>query len=80
MGDDDENDVDMAHRIAETVAELEEKPIDELTPLWEVTGDALYELFEDPPHPSAQFEVTFSYEGYRITVGQDGTATFVRPA
>jgi hypothetical protein len=28
--------------------------------------------------PEAQVEVTFSYEGYRVTVTQDGTATLAR--
>ncbi len=71
--------MEWVHQIPEVVAELEGISTDELQPLWEVTGDVLDDLFTEPPAPSAQVEVTFSYEGYRITVGQDGSATFVRP-
>jgi hypothetical protein len=35
-------------------------------------------VFENPPAPEAQVEVTFSYEGYRITVEQNGRARFVQ--
>lgn len=35
------------------------------------------EIFSNPPAPEAQIRITFSYEGYRVTVEQDGTAKFV---
>lgn len=35
-------------------------------------------LFSKQPAPEAQTEVEFSYEDYRITIEQDGTAKFVK--
>jgi len=46
--------------------------------MWACTDGVLDHLFSNPPSAEAQMEVTFSYEGYRITIEQDGTAEFVR--
>jgi len=35
-------------------------------------------VFDEPPEPEAQVEMTFGYEGYRITVEQNGDAQFVK--
>ena len=63
--------------IAEIVAALDETEPDELTPIWGCIDDMLDHVFSDPPAPEAQVELTFSYEGYRITVEQNGITTFV---
>lgn len=68
---------DPAVAIAEIVADLEEVGPTEVTEVWGCIDDMLSRIFEDPPSPEAQVEVEFSYEGYRITVAQDGMATFV---
>ena len=64
--------------IAEIVADLEDTDSDELASVWRCIDDMLTSLFSDPPSPDAQLVVTFSYEGYRITVEQNGTARFVK--
>lgn len=64
--------------IAEIVAGLEDTDSDELASVWRRIDDMLRPLFSDPPSPDTQLVVTFSYEGYRITVEQNGTARFVK--
>jgi hypothetical protein len=63
--------------IAELVAELEGVRHDELKTTYEHSDHILGEIFATPPVPEAQVEITFTYEGYRITVEQDGSAQFV---
>lgn len=67
-----------APQIAETVAEIEETSITELSTIYGCIDGVLDEIFSNPPSPEAQMEVTFSYEGYRISVEQNGTARFVK--
>ena len=62
--------------ITETVAELKGVESDELSPLYDSIDHVVDNIFSTPPEPEAEVEVTFSYEGFRITVSQDGTATF----
>jgi hypothetical protein len=64
--------------IAESVAEIEGKEADELTTTYDCIDATLDELFSTPPSQDAQLEITFTYEGYRITVEQNGSAKFVR--
>lgn len=66
-----------AAQIATAVAELEGTDPAELASMWECTDDVLEHVFSDPPAPEAGLRVSFSYEGYRITVDQDGQAEFV---
>lgn len=65
-------------QVAETVAELEGKRHDELKPTYDHLDHVLDYVFENPPAPEAQVQITFTYEGYRITVEQDGSAQFVK--
>ena len=67
-----------AIQVAEIVADLEGKGPTEVTTIWDCIDDVLTRVFSDPPSPEAQVEVTFSYEGYRVTVEQNGVATFVQ--
>lgn len=64
--------------ISKAVAELEGTDPTDLTSIWGCTDHVLDHLFSDPPSPEAQMEVTFSYEGYRINVEQNGNAQFVK--
>lgn len=66
-----------AIEIAEIVADLEAEDVNELATVWDCIDDVLDNIFSNPPSPEAQVEVTFSYEGYRITVEQNGSAKFV---
>ncbi|AGB38434.1 HalOD1 output domain-containing protein [Natronococcus occultus] len=62
--------------VARTVAELEDVDTNDLPPLYDCIDHVLEHIFSDPPAPAAETEITFSYEGYRITVEQDGSAVF----
>ncbi|MHB9288052.1 HalOD1 output domain-containing protein [Halobacteriales archaeon Cl-PHB] len=69
-----------AAELSEFVAELEGAEAADLQPVWERIGDLLSNVFTTPPTAAAQVQVQFSYEGYRITVEQDGRAKFVKIA
>lgn len=62
--------------ITEAVAELKGVESDELSPLYDVIDHLVDNIFSDPPEPEADVEVSFSYEGYRVTISQDGNAAF----
>lgn len=66
-----------AVEVAETVADIENVDATELATMYDCVDGMLDELFSTPPAEDARMEVTFSYEGYRITVEQNGTAEFV---
>lgn len=68
-----------ALQIAEIVADLEGEDVNDLSSAWDCIDHVLDHVFSNPPSPAAQVQITFSYEGYRITVGQSGRATFVKP-
>ncbi|ELZ30087.1 hypothetical protein C474_12015 [Halogeometricum pallidum JCM 14848] len=67
-----------AVEVAKIVAELEGTAADQLGPTYVQIDHMLDHLFSNPPAPEAQVEVTFTYEGYRITVSQSGRAQFVK--
>lgn len=64
--------------VAETVADIEGKDATELATIYGCVDGALDKIFSNPPSPEAQMEMKFSYEGYRITIRQDGSSTFVK--
>ncbi|WP_178918348.1 HalOD1 output domain-containing protein [Natronomonas gomsonensis] len=64
--------------VAENLAELEGKSIEELETTWDCVDGVLDHIFSNPPSPEAQLTITFTYEGYRITVEQNGRAEFVK--
>ena len=65
-------------QVAEIVAELEGVGVNEMYPIYDQMDDVLDNIFSEPPSPAAQLQLTFSYEGYRITIEQDGHAKFVK--
>lgn len=65
-------------QVAEIVADIEDEEHTELTTTYDHLDHILSYVFSNPPVPEAQVQITFSYEGYRITVEQDGNAQFVR--
>jgi len=67
-----------AVQVAEIVAELEGVGVNEMYPIYDQMDDVLDNIFSEPPSPAAQLQLTFSYEGYRITIEQDGHAKFVK--
>jgi hypothetical protein len=66
-----------AGEVAVAVAELTDRDMEDLEPAWQVIDDILVHLFSNPPSGDAQAEISFTYEGFRISVEQNGTATFV---
>ncbi len=65
-------------QVAEAVADIEGRAATDLAIIYDCVDGMLDQVFSNPPSPDAQLQVTFSYEGYRITVEQDGEATFVK--
>jgi hypothetical protein len=63
--------------LLELVADLEGVEIDELPSLYTQVGHFVETLFENPPSPESQMEITFSFAGYRITVMQNGDVKLV---
>ncbi|WP_049894469.1 HalOD1 output domain-containing protein [Salinarchaeum sp. Harcht-Bsk1] len=66
-----------AVRISEHVGDLEDRDPTSLATMHDCVDGVLDHIFSTPPSPEAQIEITFSYEGYRITVEQNGHARFV---
>jgi hypothetical protein len=69
---------DPSVQVAEVIAELEDVDPTDLTDTHSCIDDVLANIFSNPPSPDAQMQVTFSYEGYRVTVEQNGNAKFVK--
>ncbi|WP_121820445.1 HalOD1 output domain-containing protein [Halostella salina] len=67
-----------AAEVAEIVADLEDKDQTELTAIYDCIDHMIDHIFSEPPAPGAQVQVEFTYEGYRVTVEQDGSAQFIR--
>ncbi|SEO19079.1 hypothetical protein SAMN05216388_100969 [Halorientalis persicus] len=59
------------------VAELKGVEQDELDPLYSWVDGLIDSLYSSPPPAEAQGMVEFTYEGYRITLYQDGRAIFM---
>ena len=64
-------------KVIETVSDLEDCDPTDCSPLYSTIDDVIADIYEDPPSPDAGVEITFTYEEYRITLRQDGTAEFV---
>lgn len=60
------------------IAELEGTTEDELPSLYHELDHVVEALFETPPSPESQLQITFSYAGYRITMDQRGTVELVK--
>lgn len=76
----DPNDCTPETDVVSAVADLEDKDPTALTPLYPTIDDVISNIFAEPPAPESQVEITFTYEGYRITIHQDGKAEFVKVA
>ncbi|WP_090303329.1 HalOD1 output domain-containing protein [Natronorubrum texcoconense] len=63
-------------RLVEIVADLESVPETELDPIYNSIDDVVDSLLSSPPSSTANAELEFTYEGYRIHVKQGGTAVF----
>jgi len=59
------------------VAELKGVEQNELAPLYSWVDSLISDLYSSPPPAEAQAVVEFTYEGYRITLYQDGHAVLM---
>ncbi|ADB61548.1 hypothetical protein Htur_2673 [Haloterrigena turkmenica DSM 5511] len=66
--------------LVEIVADVEGTDAMELAPIYDRADDLVADLFESPPEADADAELEFSYQGYRITVRQDGTVVIRDPS
>lgn len=62
--------------VVETVSELEDVDSSDLTTIYSCIDHMIDHLFSEPPSPDADVTVEFTYEGYRISIEQDGSAEF----
>lgn len=74
----EEDDEDPATELVEAVADLRGVDPNDLGPLYAWVDSLVGDLYSSPPPPDAQAVVEFSYEGYRVTLYQDGHAVFTR--
>lgn len=69
---------DPTYLVVETIGTLEGIESDQLPSLYETMDHMIDNLFSNPPVSKAQVQITFTYAGYRITLNQDGSATFLK--
>lgn len=62
--------------LVQAIADLNGVEVMEVAPLHDCLDDLVDQLFQSPPSAETNAELTFSYEGYRITVYQDGHTVF----
>lgn len=65
-----------ALQVVEVLADIDGRDPTDFEDMWGCTDDMLANLFSNPPAPEADTRVTFTFEGYRISVHQDGMAEF----
>lgn len=70
-------DEDPTAELVTVVAELKGVEQDELDPLYSWADSLISDLYSEPPPPKAQALIEFTYEGYRITLYQDGQAVLM---
>ena len=73
----DTNRADLGAEIVEIIADFEGTDPEDLDPIRKCIGDILEPLSLTPPSPDAQLMISFSYEGYRISLDQNGQALLV---
>lgn len=69
---------DPVYNVVETVSELEGKPMEELPSIHDTLDGLIDRIYSNPPVTDVQAVIEFNYAGYRITLHQDGHATFIR--
>lgn len=67
---------DAVFDIVSTIADLEDTSVEELPSFHDSVDGILDHIFGTPPVGEAQVTVEFTYAGYRVTLHQDGAATF----
>jgi hypothetical protein len=65
------------HDLLELIAESEGKAIEELPSFYTQVDHFVEMLFEQPPSPESQMQLSFSYAGYRVTINQRGEVTLL---
>lgn len=64
--------------VAQIIADLEDADVTEISTLYDTIDHLVEHLFSNPPPIEAQAELEFTFEGYRISLYQDGRATFMK--
>jgi hypothetical protein len=64
--------------IAEIIAEFEGQDTTDISALYDTVDHLVEHMFSTPPPLEAQCRLEFTYEGYRVTLTQDGHATFMK--
>lgn len=72
------SDTDPEVALIHALAEIKGVDETELTQLYFCINNMIEDLFRSPPPPEATAQLMFSYEGYHITIYQDGHTVFQR--
>ena len=67
-----------AVELAEIIADLKNTHTQDLQSTYSCIDHVLDHTLSTPPSPDAQIQITFNYEGYRITVEQNGKMKLVK--
>lgn len=73
----DDDTEEPAMELVNLIAEHKGVEQDELNPVYNWADHLIEHLYGSPPPAEAQATVEFSYEGYRITLYQDGRAVIM---
>lgn len=65
------------YELLRVIADLGGVDIESLPSFYEQVGHFVEMLFQRPPAPEAQMEISFSYVGYRVRVTQTGQVTVI---
>ena len=76
----DMNQPEPAMAVVKELADIEDRDVTDYKPTYDCLDHVLDGLFAEPPSSEAAIRITFTYEGYRITVKQNGTAEFISVA
>lgn len=71
-----EGDADPQMHLIRAIADFKGAEETELDALYPTIDHLVEYMYSNPPSPAAQTELTFVYEGFRVTLFQDGTAIF----
>ena len=71
---------DADYRLLQLIAEVEGIDVTNLPPIYDRIDHLVTKMYENPPSPEAQAQLSFSYAGYRITLDQDGNVSLIKIA
>lgn len=71
-----EGDAEPQMELLQAIADFKGVDESDLDPFYSTVDHLVEYMYSNPPSPEAQTELTFVYEGFRITLFHEGTAIF----